>query len=52
LGADAKIKKSRITDIIEQTQNALSNWERLAETYGVSPINISLIKSHIEKHKA
>ncbi|NBV06555.1 MAG: type II toxin-antitoxin system HipA family toxin [Proteobacteria bacterium] len=47
LGQKAKIAKNRITEIIDQTQTALSNWEILAKEHGVSADNISLIGKHI-----
>jgi serine/threonine-protein kinase HipA len=36
LGSEAKLSKSQIKTIIEQTQSALGRWESLAITYGVS----------------
>lgn len=47
-GRGAKISQSSMKEIIEQTKNALSNWSKLAATYGVSRSNIALVKSKIE----
>lgn len=43
LGIDAKIDKTRIHEIIEQTQASLAKWPELAKQYGVSAANIKLI---------
>lgn len=45
LGNEAKIPKTRITEIINQTKAALAQWESLAQQYGVSASNIKLIGS-------
>ncbi|NOY71717.1 MAG: type II toxin-antitoxin system HipA family toxin [Gammaproteobacteria bacterium] len=47
LGQVAKLKLQRITQIIEQTQHALSAWERLAKEFGVSKTNIELIAKRL-----
>lgn len=47
LGQVAKLKSQRITQIIEQTQHALSAWERLAKEFGVSKTNIELIAKRL-----
>ncbi len=47
LGVEANLKRSQIDDIIEQTRQALGQWETLAINYGVSKTNIRLIKSRI-----
>lgn len=51
LGADAKIDKAKAAEIIDQTREALSQWETLATRYGVSAVNIRLIKDRVTKHK-
>lgn len=52
LGVDAKISNAKVTQIIDQTKSAISEWDSLAKTYGVSATNIRLIENHIKKHKA
>lgn len=47
LGLEAKLSKTRITEIIEQTRSSLADWEALAKEYGVSKENIRLIKKYI-----
>lgn len=47
LGLDAKIDPKKITQIIEQTKHALSQWKTLAKNYGVSRDNIALIESRL-----
>jgi serine/threonine-protein kinase HipA len=49
LGQKAKIAKTRIVEIIDQTQTALANWEILAKEYGVSADNIRLIGKLINR---
>jgi len=49
LGQKAKIAKTRIAEIIDQTQTALTNWEILAKEYGVSADNIRLIGKRINR---
>ena len=48
LGLDAKIKRTKIDGIIEQTLHALSQWMILAKEYGVSPRSIELINGKIQ----
>lgn len=43
LGQEAKLSKTRIAQIIDQTKTALANWEILAKEFGVSADNIRLI---------
>lgn len=43
LGIDAKIDKTRIHEIIEQTLASLAKWPELAKQYGVSAANVRLI---------
>lgn len=43
LGADADLPKTRIEEIIAQTQDALSQWSALAKAYNVRAANIKLI---------
>lgn len=47
LGLDAKLSKSQIAKIIEQTHAALSSWPNLAREYGVSSAKISFIEKVI-----
>ncbi len=47
LGLDAKIERTKIDEIVEQTRQALSQWMVLAKEYGVSRENIELINSKI-----
>ena len=47
LGTEAKIDRTKIDGIIEQTRHALSQWMILAKEYGVSQGNIELINSKI-----
>ena len=47
LGVDAKIDRTKIDGIIEQTRHALSQWMALAKEYGVSQGNIELINNKI-----
>ena len=47
LGMEAKLPKQSINHIIEQTRAALAQWGRLAGIYGVSQLNINLIKGKI-----
>ena len=47
LGMEAKLPKQSVNHIIEQTRAALAQWERLAGIYGVSQLNIHLIKGKI-----
>lgn len=50
LGQKAKIAKTRIAEIIDQTQAALANWEILAKEYGVYADNIRLIGKRINRN--
>lgn len=43
LGLEAKLSKEKIDNIIEQTVDAVNNWEHLAKNYGVSQSNIGYI---------
>ncbi|MEM9339411.1 MAG: type II toxin-antitoxin system HipA family toxin [Bacteroidota bacterium] len=47
LGKEANLTLPQIDRIIEQTQEALSQWETLAKNHGVSKSNIQLIKSRL-----
>ncbi len=47
LGVDAKIGRTKIEGIIEQTRYALSQWMVLAKEHGVRQGNIGLINSKI-----
>ncbi len=52
LGLEAKISKSRINEIIDQTRTALAAWPDLANTYGVSESKTRLIaKNFGVRHK-
>lgn len=48
LGKEANIKSQRITTIIDQIKLSLTEWSRLARTYGVSDANISLIQTRLD----
>jgi len=47
LGQEFKVPDARITEIIEQVIEALSNWKILAKEYGVVKSNVDLIEKHI-----
>lgn len=47
LAEEANLSQSKVREIIEQTQNALSQWEGLAAEYGVSKANRKQISSRI-----
>ena len=47
LGMEAKLPRQSINHIIEQTRAALAQWEGLAGIYGVSQLNVHLIKGKI-----
>ncbi|MEN5434726.1 type II toxin-antitoxin system HipA family toxin [Sphingobacterium faecium] len=49
LGTEAKLSKSLIAEIIEQTRDALSQWKDLAKKFNVHQKNISHISSFINK---
>jgi serine/threonine-protein kinase HipA len=48
LARGADIDAQKAAKVIEQTQDALSEWESLAKNYGVSAQNIKFIKSRIK----
>jgi len=48
LGLDAKIERTKIDRIVEQTLYALSQWMMLAKKYGVNQGNVELINSKIQ----
>ncbi len=47
LGAEALIPVPRAKEIIERTRSSLARWPELANTYGVSKVNIKLIGDKI-----
>ncbi len=47
LGREARIDEKRVSEIIEQTRAALSNWEMLAKKHGVTKANIKLINQKL-----
>jgi serine/threonine-protein kinase HipA len=47
LGAAGRLDKKLVEGIIAQTRDALSQWEALANEYGVSKVNIKLIASRL-----
>ena len=47
LGLEAKLSKSRITQILDQTRSALSSWTTLAKHYGVSEAKTHVIAKRI-----
>jgi serine/threonine-protein kinase HipA len=49
LGQKANLTKNRIAEIIDQTHTALASWKTLANEYGVSAANISLIGKRINR---
>lgn len=49
LGADAKLPKKTVQDIIAQTLEALGGWSKLAKAHGVRAANIKLIEARIKK---
>jgi len=49
LGLEAKLTKSHITKIIDQTRAALSSWSSLAMQYGVSQEKIGLIAKRMQE---
>jgi len=49
LGLEAKLAKSHITEIIDQTRAALSSWSSLAKQYGVSEVNVQLIAKRMQE---
>jgi serine/threonine-protein kinase HipA len=48
LGKEAGLSKPKVTNIIDQTQNALARWESLAKAHGVRAANIRMIKTRIK----
>lgn len=48
LGEKAKINKKLVSEIIKQTQEALSQWESLAGEYGVSKLKIQEINRSLK----
>jgi len=49
LGLEAKLSQKDIDTIIDQTRNALNEWQRLAQNHGVTQANIRLIKDRISQ---
>jgi len=49
LGSEAKLSKSKIGTIIDQTQSALGQWESLAKNYGVSAENRLMIGQKLRR---
>jgi len=47
LAQEAKIKKDHASEIIEVTKASLAKWPGLAKQYGVSNINIKLVKQKL-----
>lgn len=47
LGKDANIPPKKVDDIIAQTKEALSQWQQLAQQYGVTPEQIKIIQKKI-----
>ena len=47
IGLDASLNKKSIKTIIDQTKEALGNWQTLAKTYNVSPMNRKLVATRI-----
>ncbi len=47
LGADAKLPKKAVQDVIAQTLEALGGWRNLAKANGVRATNIKLIETRI-----
>lgn len=47
LGADARLPKKTVQDIIAQTQDALGGWRHLAKMHGVRGANINLIEARL-----
>ncbi len=48
LGEKAKLKKTKITEIIDQTRDSLSIWRNLAAEHGVSKQTTSLINDRMK----
>jgi hypothetical protein len=49
LGADAKLPKTTVRDIIAQTLEALAGWRSLAKAYGVRADNVKRIEARMAK---
>lgn len=49
LGLEAKLAKSRIMEILDQTRSALSSWKELAKQYGVSAAKIEAVARRINR---
>ncbi len=47
LGLSAKLPKSFIEEVIQQTKSALTQWRSLSKAYGISTTNIELINKVI-----
>ncbi|MDH0675143.1 type II toxin-antitoxin system HipA family toxin [Empedobacter sp. GD03861] len=48
LGLSAKLPKSFIEEVIQQTKSALNQWTDLSRLYGISTTNVELINSVIK----
>lgn len=48
LGLGAKLPKSFIEEVVQQTKSALNQWTDLSKMYGISTTNIELINSVIK----
>ncbi len=51
LGEEAKLDKTCVNEIIEQTQDALANWPELAREFGVGRENVGLITDNLSPRK-
>jgi serine/threonine-protein kinase HipA len=49
LGLEAKLPRSLIDSVIEQTRSAIDNWSKLSKDVGVSPSNRELITRLIKR---
>ena len=47
LGRHSEIKKQTVDEVIEQTQDALAGWSKLAKGYGVAASNVRLIADRL-----
>jgi len=47
LGQNAELKRHIVDEIIEQTQDALADWSKLAKEYGVAASNVRLIADRL-----
>ena len=47
LGTNTSLDSSKVKSIIEQTRNALSQWESLASQHAITKTNIKLIKNRL-----